>query len=391
MRFSPFVAKPPIHDMDTVKQEAEKLREILAQDLRGRKFFNKLEIEQKRLKRVREEEQREAEAKALRKKQLLEQKRNSTVNKSDIQCLKIKPEEYASSSSSASLPREEVLRRLRFLKQPVTLFGEVEAARLDRLNFVLKAGLFEIDDSDMTEGQTNDFLRSILELKKRQSGMTLSEIKKRKTTTDQDKDDDEDLKRMKTNFEELCDEDKILVFFKRLMNEWNEEIDDNITSPNQADQNQRVATCMECARDLNPLFELCRKKLLAEDIRQALIMIVECCRKREYSAAMDRYIQISIGNAPWPIGVTMVGIHERSAREKIHTNNVSAAHIMNNETTRKYLYSVKRLVTFCQRRYPTVPSKSVEFNSLANGSDLHSLRAAQEARLSISCCMKEII
>lgn len=93
--------------------------------------------------------------------------------------------------------------------------------------------------------------------------------------------------------------------------------------------------------------------------------------KRDYLAAMDQYIKMAIGNAPWPIGVTMVGIHERSAREKIYTNSV--AHIMNDETTRKYLQSVKRLMTFCQRRYPANPSKSVEFNSLANGSDLLSL------------------
>lgn len=86
---------------------------------------------------------------------------------------------------------------------------------------------------------------------------------------------------------------------------------------------------------------------------------------------MDQYInKIAIGNAPWPIGVTMVGIHERSAREKIHTNSV--AHIMNDETTRKLLHSVRRLVTFCQRCDSTMPSKSMEFNSLANGIDLHS-------------------
>ena len=93
--------------------------------------------------------------------------------------------------------------------------------------------------------------------------------------------------------------------------------------------------------------------------------------KRDYLAAMDQYIKMAIGNAPWPIGVTMVGIHERSAREKIYTNSV--AHVMNDETTRKYLQSIKRLMTLCQRRYPSLPSKSVEFNSLANGSDLHSL------------------
>lgn len=111
-------------------------------------------------------------------------------------------------------------------------------------------------------------------------------------------------------------------------------------------------------------------------------MVVECCRKRNYSAATDQYIKLAIGNAPWPIGVTMVGIHERSAREKIYTNSV--AHIMNDETTRKYLQSVKRLVTFCQRRYPTLPSMAVEFNSLANGSDLESLLAEERARAGAS-------
>jgi pre-mRNA-splicing factor 18 len=98
--------------------------------------------------------------------------------------------------------------------------------------------------------------------------------------------------------------------------------------------------------------------------------------KRDYLAAMDQYIKLAIGNAPWPIGVTMVGIHERSAREKIYTNSV--AHIMNDETTRKYLQSIKRLMTLCQRRYPALPSKSVEFNSLANGSDLQALLSEEK-------------
>ena len=154
----------------------------------------------------------------------------------------------------------------------------------------------------------------------------------------------------KTIFEDLCDEDKILVFYKKLLNEWNQELDK--MSPEAKNQTV-VATFMQCARDLNPLFDLCRKRLLNYDIRKALVVMVECCMNREYIEAMDQYLnKIAIGNAPWPIGVTMVGIHERSAREKIHTNSV--AHVMNDETTRKLLYSVKRLVTFCQRRHPNV-------------------------------------
>lgn len=39
--------------------------------------------------------------------------------------------------------------------------------------------------------------------------------------------------------------------------------------------------------------------------------------------ANDSYLQMAIGNAPWPIGVTMVGIHARTGREKIFAQNVA--------------------------------------------------------------------
>lgn len=46
-------------------------------------------------------------------------------------------------------------------------------------------------------------------------------------------------------------------------------------------------------------------------------------RDRNYQHAYEIYLRLAIGNAPWPIGVTSVGIHERSAREKIsHTRNI---------------------------------------------------------------------
>jgi pre-mRNA-splicing factor 18 len=67
------------------------------------------------------------------------------------------------------------------------------------------------------------------------------------------------------------------------------------------------------------------------------------------------YIQVSIGNAAWPIGLTSVGIHDRCAREKISSNKV--AHVMNDEAQRKYLTSVKRLMTYAQARSGADPSK----------------------------------
>ncbi|KAG6418737.1 hypothetical protein SASPL_120941 [Salvia splendens] len=393
--------------MDILKQELLKKRQSLEQDVGGKKFFKRSEIEQKRLQRLREEEKQESEAKALLKKQLQQDhqskdtKSSSSDPNSNTDTSKSKPESSSSKSlveeqniDNLNLPKQEVIRRLRFLKQPVTLFGEDDEARLDRLKYVLKAGLFEVDD-DMTEGQTNDFLRDIVELKKRQKSGIVSD-RKRKSREDRGEDEDggdgdkdlsgdgassgvdhdKDIKRMKANFEELCDEDKILVFFKKLLNEWNQELDEmSETEKRTAKGKSMVATFKQCARYLSPLFKFCRKKVLPDDIRQALMIVVKCCMKRDYLAAMDHYIKMAIGNAPWPIGVTMVGIHERSAREKIYTNSV--AHIMNDETTRKYLQSIKRLMTFAQRRYPTMPSKAVEFNSLANGSDLQSLLAEE--------------
>lgn len=45
---------------------------------------------------------------------------------------------------------------------------------------------------------------------------------------------------------------------------------------------------------------------------------VLCCVQ-----ANDIYLEMAIGNAPWPIGVTMVGIHARTGREKIFAQNVA--------------------------------------------------------------------
>jgi len=65
----------------------------------------------------------------------------------------------------------------------------------------------------------------------------------------------------------------------------------------------------------------------------------QAMQNRNYMYANDIYLRLAIGNAPWPIGVTSVGIHERSAREKIShvMNQHGQAHIMNDEATRKFL------------------------------------------------------
>ncbi|RUS12794.1 LOW QUALITY PROTEIN: Prp18 domain-containing protein, partial [Endogone sp. FLAS-F59071] len=89
---------------------------------------------------------------------------------------------------------------------------------------------------------------------------------------------------------------------------------------------------------------------LEPDILARITEITHNMQQRLYLKAQDAYLRLSIGNSPWPIGVTMVGIHERSAREKIFAAQV--AHVLNDETTRKWIQSLKRLMSFCQDKYP---------------------------------------
>lgn len=277
--------------MDLLKQELLKKRQSLAEDTGGKRFFKRSEIEQKKIQKLREQEKRELEAKSQRQTTAPTASTTKSNASSSATASATTTSSTATTSKSQTdeqnvdnlvLSKQEVIRRLRLLKHPITLFGEDDESRLDRLKYVLKAGLFEVD-SDMTEGQTNDFLRDIAELRKRQKSGILSERKRQKTDVDGVAEDgeggvaeeelsadggssgvdaDKDLKRMKANLDELCDEDKILVFFKRLLNEWKEELNEmQETEKRTAKGKSMVATFKQCARYLNPLFKFCRKKV----------------------------------------------------------------------------------------------------------------------------------
>lgn len=88
-----------------------------------------------------------------------------------------------------------------------------------------------------------------------------------------------------------------------------------------------------------------------------ILTIIDFCQQGEFVKAHDAYLDVAIGRAAWPIGVTMVGIHARSGRAKIESANV--AHVMNSELQRKYLTSVKRLMTYAQKKSDALPSKKV--------------------------------
>jgi len=249
-----------------------------------------------------------------------------------------------------SLPKSEVIRRLRVRGEPITFFGETDLEREKRLR-QLEAMTPEPDEQI---GQRNDFDRAIKEtegeLEETQDSVEVPVSNEAPLSLHEHEND--------KDHEPRCKEDTCLITLKKLVKVWERELNERPESAKRT-ANGRVstATFKQTRRYVRPLFKLLRNRTLPDDMLNLIYEIVENMKKREYVRGNDAYLRLAIGNAPWPIGVTMVGIHERSAREKIFTNQV--AHILNDEVTRKYIQSIKRLMTFCQTKYPTDPSKSV--------------------------------
>lgn len=114
------------------------------------------------------------------------------------------------------------------------------------------------------------------------------------------------------------------------------------------------------------LYSRLRDREVHNEITTCLTMIMDALADRHYQRANEVYLQLSIGNQQWPIGVTSIGIHDRTAREKLsyYSNTKSQAHIMNDEATRKYLHGISRLIAAVQRLHPADPSRSYNFNAV---------------------------
>jgi pre-mRNA-splicing factor 18 len=299
-----------------------------------------------------------------------------------------------------ALTTEETVARLRSLGQPATLFGETREDRILRLKVATK-NIAVQDEATVTATQVNEKLLEkehveAFARRKKEQGMKAG---KGRVAGDGSAEDDEEIDPAKAEEEALMGAfaqaaaklkkqreaenaepiDQVAAYFKSLVAEWEAELDAKSEEWCYTDEGrQSISMFRTLKQHLKPLFKRIKKRLLPGDVERALYLIMQAMKQRNYKKAADAYVGIAIGNAAWPIGVTMVGIHARSAREKIGAS--SQAHAMHDEETRKFLQSVKRLMTYAQRAYPTTPSLSLDFNSGINGSDKTELLKA-EARL----------
>nr|CAG4644689.1 EOG090X03WO [Leptodora kindtii] len=276
--------------------------------------------------------------------------------------------------SVAVLPRKEVIRRLRDRMEPILLFAEIEIEAFRRLRKL------EISEPEINRGLRNDFQEAL----ERVDESYLNDILEAQQSKDGNNSDDGAAKpalgdvKVQTDamsYEEILELAKglgpgngdlnlkvISQLMQLLLQIWGQKLNSRSEAEKRSVKGKRAsATYAQTRSYLKPLFKKLRNKSIQDDILDSLTIIIQHLLDRNYVAANDAYLQMAIGNAPWPIGVTMVGIHARTGREKIFSKHV--AHVLNDETQRKYIQGLKRLMTKCQYFFPTDPSRCVEYGA----------------------------
>jgi len=212
--------------------------------------------------------------------------------------------------------KDEVLfEKLRAMGEPAKLYGESHKQRLRRFR---KLGVV------LTNGPIPTSLELVAE-----KDMKVDKMPK-------------DAEGRKYLFRQLAS------YFTMVLTEWEAalEKEKRDTFASKAAYNAMV----QSKENMTPLFRKFETGDIDDGILEPIVELVKAAQERRYVDANDGYLRLSIGKAAWPIGVTMVGIHERSAREKLHESD--KGHVMGDEVTRKFLQSIKRCLSFAQVRWP---------------------------------------
>lgn len=237
------------------------------------------------------------------------------------------------------MPKDEVIAKLKARGEPITYFAETDLQRAERLR-----KLELLAPTEYTEGSTNEFAKTMQEVEEHEAEETAQAQKIEK--------DDPLFKEESREAE--SEEEQVLFWIRKLLAMMWKELNARGEDVKRTGAGKRdIATFKQTQAYVRPLLQQLNSKgkdPVPADIFEHLRRVRNFCEARDYKKADESYYELAIGNAAWPMGVTMVGIHERSAREKISSSSV--AHVLNDETQRKYITVVKRLITFHAIKFP---------------------------------------
>ncbi|KAJ5100082.1 hypothetical protein N7532_007083 [Penicillium argentinense] len=289
----------------------------------------KLEDEEAERKREREDKRRklaeESKKRRDKEEEAAERERRRKLGLPDLPS-KSETKKTPDDAEEEDIEEGDLVEKLRQLDEPIRLFGEDHRARLRRYRRLVQRAAAK---QKITDGPIPTTLEPVPGAQMIIPGKVPKE-----------------------------QEDRLFLYrqlgsyFNMVLSEWEVALAKRDVSVRQSFQGKQAYNAMLQSREnMKPLFRRLEKKDLDDGLLEPIVEIVHKAQQRKYVDANDAYLRVSIGKAAWPIGVTMVGIHERSAREKLHTGD-QQAHILSDEATRKYLQSIKRLLSFAQVRWP---------------------------------------
>jgi pre-mRNA-splicing factor 18 len=233
-------------------------------------------------------------------------------------------EEDPTSPDRPDIPDGELRALLRGIEQPATLYDESHSARLTRY----------YDITQPAKQLSNTPIPTTLPLLEEKDMLLPTKLPSPNTA------------------EQKHLYSQIASYFTLLLTNWSHDL--STRDSDTADSTSgRAATnnYNPVLTDLTPLFRHLENNTLPASLLSPLCDIIRHAQNRRYVSANDAYLTLSIGKAAWPIGVTMVGIHERSAREKLHDGE-AGGHILGDEGMRKMVQGVKRCLSYAQVRWP---------------------------------------
>jgi pre-mRNA-splicing factor 18 len=329
------------------------------------------------------EEEREAARKAKNPNQVNEEQVSSSdeiilhVFQSSISESKPSGSSVQIADSSVELPRAEVVKRLRIRGAPILLFGETHKEAQKRLRKL------EIEQPELKEGWTNEFQNALNKVDEElvdevikgvnrdQQGKNDVKMPEAEKTWDQitvglirfpfNSMFQVDAFQLERTREPVRDCEIIHSFIVHILKRWGNDLNARDEEVKRSPFGKlESGTHKQTMENLKPLVNQLKAHTCNNDIRGHLCHIVRLCViERDYVQANTAYMEMAIGNAPWPIGVTRSGVHQRPGSAKAYVSNI--AHVLNDETQRKYIHGLKRIITKCQDYYATDPSKCVEY------------------------------
>jgi len=282
-------------------------------------------------------------------------------------------EDSEGEDEATRLERESTKRRLRELGEPATFFGESDSQRWQRLSRLE----LKVDQDVLASGSTN--VMQILDRKQKRKMEAAGGVEGVDAVDAEDA-DFEARKSIRTG-EDSSDEEgavaalgaeegeqrdpeaeeaqqkldaashSVMAWIRAMLRAWETALTDRAPKEEKlANFKTEKAQYRQAKQYLKPLRRSLRDGEVEPGVIFSLSKITEHCSKRHYKSANEAYMRLAIGNQAWPMGVSMITFHDRPNRREIDEGKT--AHILDDETTRKYVQMVKRLVTFAEQHWP---------------------------------------